>query len=49
MKLEQQLKQTFTIKQIFKDYWHSFLSLGYDLRPSIFKNVQKVIHCGVLL
>lgn len=46
MKLKQRLKQTFTIKQIFKDHWQSFLSLGYDLRPSILKNVQKVIHCG---
>lgn len=46
MKLQQRLKQTFTIKQILKDHWHSFLSLGYDLRPSIIKNVQKVIHCG---
>ena len=46
MKLKQRLKQTFTIKQIIKDHCHSFLSLGYDLRPSILKNVQKLIRYG---
>ena len=46
MKLHQKLKQTFTIKQILKDHWNTFLSLGYELRPSIIKNVNKVIHCG---
>lgn len=46
MTLHKRLKQTFTIKQILKDHWDNFLALGYDLRPSIIKNVQKVIHCG---
>lgn len=48
MKLRQKLTKTFTIKQIFKDHWADFLSLGYELRPAIIKNVQKVIHCGDL-
>lgn len=38
--------KSFTIKQILSDHWDSFLSLGYDLRPAIPKNVEKVIHCG---
>lgn len=39
-------RKSFTIKQILSDHWDSFLSLGYDLRPAIIKNVDKVIHCG---
>lgn len=46
MKLRLKLTQTFTIKQILKEHWANFSSLGYDLRPSITKNVLKVIHCG---
>lgn len=46
MKLQHKLTHTFTIKQILKDHWHHFVNLGYDLRPAILKNVQKVIHCG---
>lgn len=38
--------KSFTIKQILSDHWDEFLSLGYDLRPAIPKNVEKVIHCG---
>lgn len=39
-------KRSFTIKEILSDHWDSFLALGYDLRPAIIKNVEKVIHCG---
>lgn len=38
--------KSFTIQQILSDHWNDFLDLGYNLRPSIIKNVQKVIHCG---
>lgn len=46
MKLQHKLTQTFTIKQILKEHWNIFLNLGYNLSPSITKNVLKVIHCG---
>ena len=38
--------KSFTIKQILADHWANFLTLGYELRPAILKNVEKVIHCG---
>lgn len=38
--------KSFTIKEILSDHWDDFLALGYPLRPSIIKNVNKVIHCG---
>lgn len=39
-------RKFFTIKQVLSDHWDGFLALGYELRPAIDKNVQKVIHCG---
>lgn len=40
------IKKHFTIKEILSDHWDDFLALGYNLRPAIIKNVEKVIHCG---
>ena len=40
------IKKSFTIKEILADHWDDFLALGYHLRPSITKNVIKVINCG---
>lgn len=37
---------SYTIKEILSNHWDEFLSLGYNLRPSIIKNVEKVINCG---
>ena len=34
------------IKDIFLDHWDAFVLEGYPLRPSVLKNVDKIIKCG---
>lgn len=40
-------KGSFTIKQIFKDWWNKFLDIypNLNIRPIVFSNVDKVLKC----
>ena len=40
-------KVKFTIKQIFRDWWNSFLNVhqNYNIRDVVYKNVKKILQC----
>lgn len=40
------MSSNFTIKQILKDHWHSFLSSYPNIRPVVVREVEKVLSCG---
>lgn len=40
------MSSKFTIKQILKDHWHSFLLSYPNVRPVVTREVEKVLSCG---